>query len=686
MRRTSALLMRLASLWMLLLGPTVQSFLLQPSARLAPSLPGCWATARDDDNAGPEPSRMKDFIADFLQKKSKAAAAQEDDDNLASSVEDTDTDTYTHLVALPVDACHALMLELESIQRAILYHCPVLVHACLPAAVTRLPLLYVRTSSGTSAALAAARLFAMVEDLVQEHVWQAVAEDEVPAINDDDDALFVNEDGSRPLLLQFGALEMDGASNEVLQAVATVASSARLRTLVQALQSRIQQEEPGWTTALPPDPHQADTNEYRARIPFMRLPEPWNDYLEQPEADDDDDDNNFVFLPSDQGGNGISPIFWGKWVDDDLGTARMREVAVYQRSSRTGGLTEAAFYLPAHTLALPAAGDPAMTKQEAYYQDYQEQRMMEAEAIQANQGSTGDQTEENSEISVDDHLLKLTKERLEDLYQRDTSASEANTLEDDPAEEILQEGRLERPVDLDVIDDWTRDRIQGIIASRAKVQSEKELSRPKEKPPISENEVFRKYKEGTLVPKSKDPPTPAPVLPPFPSRQHCVGFWKILQSPTGFAVEETDFRQTDNLVLRVDGTTAGGPILDPVARQKAAGGTWRLNDDELRIRLIIPPGKDRILVMQGKLQKVSMESEIQLAPSTFGIPALEERQARSSAELEDVFYCNGDVWVEDAITKKNRSDVGTFSLTKLNTPTDPKEFTITIPQPVRNQD
>jgi hypothetical protein len=493
----------------------------------------------------------------------------------------------------------------------------------------------------------------------------------------------LNDEGTRPLMLRFGSLEIDGSQNDVLQAVATREDSARLRTLVDDLRHRIQQET-GWTTSLPPDP-QGETAKYRARIPFMRLPEKWKDYLVDPEAaasdeERDDDEDEFVFLPSDQGGNGISPIFWGKWADDDLGTARMREVAVYKRQKT--GLTESAFYLPDKSMGLPR-GDLAMCKQEAYYQDYQEQRMMEAEAIQANEAS-GDQ-EGGSQLSADDPLLQLTKERLEDLYNRDSSASETNTIKDDEEEHIILEGRLERPVDPDVIDDWTRDRIEGIIASRAKVQSEKELSRLKEKPPISENEVFRKYKEGTLVPKGKDPPPP-PVLPPFPSRQHCVGFWKVLQSPTGFEVEETDFSRTDNLVLRVDGTTAGGPILDPVARQKTAGGTWRLNDDELRIRLTIPPGKDRILVMQGKLQKISMESEVQLAPSTFGIPALEERQARSSAELEDVLYCNGDVWVEDAVTKKNRSDVGSFSLAKLNTPSDPKEFTITIPQPVRNQD
>ena len=92
--------------------------------------------------------------------------------------------------------------------------------------------------------------------------------------------------------------------------------------------------------------------------------------------------------------------------------------------------------------------------------------------------------------------------------------------------------------------------------------------------------------------------------------------------------------------------------------------------------------------MQGQIELVSAKSDIQLAPSTFGIPALEARKAQSesSVDLEDIVHCKGDVWVEDAITKENRVDVGTFSLMKVNTFSDPGQFTITIPQRIRNQD
>ena len=633
---------------------------------------------KDDDeefdimsSASPEKSRMTDFIADFLKKTGQEnSEAFWGEDGQESIVDNPDT--CTHLIAMPVDSCHELMLELESVQRGILYHCPVLVHACIQQAITRLPLLYVRTSGPS----ATSKLFSIVEDVMEEHLLQPVEDSE-----EVDDRAILNEDGTRPFTLQFTSLEIDGPKNEILQAVASAEDSYKLRTIVEDLQHRIHKET-NWQTMFPPDPQ---TEAFRARIPFMRLPDNyWEDLLEKSK---DAQDEGFVFLPSEEGGNGISPIFWGKWADDDFGTARMREIAVFKRTGQTTGLNEKAFYLPEKYLTLPE-GNSAMSKQEAYYRDYQEQRILEAEGIQENE-STG--RTEDPTLSDDDMLLQMTKERLEELYTQEAegadnlAAVDRSERDDFESGGIIKGELVDKPIDPAALNDWTRGRIQNIVSSRAKVQSEKELSKPKNKPPAEDNEIFKKFKDGSLAPKQEASP-PVPNLPPFPSRQHCVGFWKVLESPTGFDVEETDGSRTDNLVLRVDGTTAGGPILDKATRQKAAGGTWRLAGNDLRIRLIIPPGKERILVMQGNVELVSTKTNIQLASNTFGIPELEARQARSTAEMEDVIHCRGEVWVEDAITKKNRSDVGSFSLMKLSTPSDPKEFSITVPQPTRNQD
>jgi hypothetical protein len=230
----------------------------------------------------------------------------------------------------------------------------------------------------------------------------------------------------------------------------------------------------------------------------------------------------------------------------------------------------------------------------------------------------------------------------------------------------LSPPRPERMENVNALDNWTRQRIQqAIIASRTRVQSKKGLLRtPKLKPPIEENPVF----------------------------------WRIVKSPTGFEVEEGDNSscKSDNMVLRVDETIAGGPILDQATRQKASGGTWRLLGGDsremmtarLRFRLVIPPRKERILVMEGPIKCISMTSSgLPLASSTFRIPALEERASQAAAsaaasqDMEDLTHCGGEVWIEDAVSGNNRDDIGTLLMTKLNTPTDPAEYVITIPKP-----
>ena len=95
----------------------------------------------------PEPSRMTEYVSQFLGKELVAgsAAAASGDYPLE------DLDSATHLIAIPLDTNYELLLELESVQRAILYHCPILADACIPSAVTRLPLLYVKASNTKTA-------------------------------------------------------------------------------------------------------------------------------------------------------------------------------------------------------------------------------------------------------------------------------------------------------------------------------------------------------------------------------------------------------------------------------------------------------------------------------------------------------------------------------------------------------
>ena len=106
---------------------------------------------------------------------------------------------------------------------------------------------------------------------------------------------------------------------------------------------------------------------------------------------------------------------------------------------------------------------------------------------------------------------------------------------------------------------------------------------------------------------------------------------------------------------------------------------------QLRIRLVIPPKKERIIVMQGNVGYLNDHLPA-MTSNTFQIPLLEQKQASSSSDSDNALTCSGTVWLEDAVTKQNKQEIGTFSIMKLNTSKDPSDFTITIPKNVRNMD
>jgi hypothetical protein len=495
--------------------------------------------------------------------------------------------------------------------------------------------------------------------------------------------------------------------------------------------------------------------------------------MQQYNADINNDEEEEPFWTTDQGGNGISPIFWIQWENDVLGgPQRLREVAVYERAPRaqTRQKTDQEIHsrikeddvefafssIPSTSTPLPDANTAAQRVHEERFRLYQESRIIEQEEIwkrerrrqientsssssaPSSSPSTENQDDNNaseddipsstskpavSSDSKNDILYAKTREKLERMYQVEIDDDRNNSLDSiTTSSASLQTERQETnqssflkevpslsdpppPSDTDGIDEWTRRRIQSVIESRAKLQAERKMKEKKKKAPIEDNAVFLKYKQGTLVSNDESKSIQEEIiLPPFPSDEYCTGFWRMIGSPTGFPVEE-GVGVSDNLILRVDGTTAGGPILDTETRQKAAGGNWKLtvsqneeNDEStgvLRIRLLIPPKKERVLVMEGKLEKISMKPHVPLAGNTFGIPALEEAVMRDAAaateDIEDSLYCNGSVWIEDAtqVSKRigvNRDHVGTFSIMKINTPSDPSQFTITIPRSVRNQD
>jgi hypothetical protein len=510
---------------------------------------------------------------------------------------------------------------------------------------------------------------------------------------------------------------------------------ARLQNFLQALQATLQQA--GYATQLAINNQNHHKNEFR--LPFMRLPDNWNTLIYNTT---DEDVIDSVFVSSDQGGNGISPILWGEWMDDVFAKhVRMRQVAIYSRTdqelqlrrrspneaatneSSTTSADEQAFYLPERLFELPE-GNALLARKEKEFQVYQEKRLKEAEAALERElrgeDDDDDYVESDSDNNMiaqlkDDPLFTMTRKRLEQVYEQDNKVNgmtiadaeilskdtptNGNTENDDDSDDgtsaedtadILATNRPVRPENPDAINDWTRIRIRNIIDARARLQEERKVIKKKDLPPIHENPVLKKFREGTLAPKQPPPPTPKP-LPPYPSREHVVGFWKVIQSPTGFDIEEKE-NQSENLVLRVDGTIAGGPTLDQETRQKASGGTWKLilgespEDAKVRIRLVIPPKKERILVMEGKLDRFA-RSLPPMAGNTFGIPLLEEKMKQTKSNPQDnSLHCSGTVHLEDSITGANRVDIGGFFLTKLDVLMDPSQFTITVPRPAGYND
>jgi hypothetical protein len=623
----------------------------------------------------------------------------------------TTTITYSHMIGIPMDECHELTLELESVQRAILYHCPLLVHACIVPAVTRMPLLYVSAPPQTkNVASVTRKLHRVVERVVREQLY--VKEAPPTAIVDPDDNQDeimggINKDGYKPLLVSFENLEIDGAGNQVLSTVAIKdQGSERLVSFVNTLKQEIQAL--GWKVMFPPDDH---SSKFRPRIPFMRLPENFTSLLDPLEEGQED-----WMRTSDQGGNGISPIFWCQWWEDTMArNVRLREVSVYPRqptSSNRDNLGEQAFYIPHETTPLPTGND-ALTKAEARHEAYNKERLEKAQGRIMDEDENG---KRNDDTSLLDPQVKRERERLESIYaENDTiddrlidndvkkeieeslQAIDVNSVEEHTSEPSTVDGssseKDKHEVTQQQIDNWTKERIRKTVEARAFVQAQKS-NLNKDMPKIEDNEIFQKYKNNTLVDKTAGNAAmpSAKKIPDYPSREHFYGIWRMITPPTGFPEDTGDNTKSDNIILRVDGTIAGGPSLDQQTNQKAAGGTWRMvkgDDDDttkLRIRLVIPPKKERILVMEGEVTRFLSGTEIPLSKSTFGIPELEAAAQNKDADMEDLMHCGGPVWIEDAVTGKNREEIGTFSLMKLHSPLEPGKYSITIPRPVRNQD
>lgn len=174
-------------------------------------------------------------------------------------------------------------------------------------------------------------------------------------------------------------------------------------------------------------------------------------------------------------------------------------------------------------------------------------------------------------------------------------------------------------------------------------------------------------------------------LQSFPAEQYFLGFWRMVASPLPGNDVDVNIFDCDNLVLRVDGTVAGGPIFDQQQQLRAAGGTWRMfqakykGDDSqkegeiqtrLRIELIVPPRKDRLLIMEGKVTRTSTGTDT----STIGAAMIGVNNNANS----NILSCSGESYIENI--EGVRQKLGIFSIRKLPSP-EKVDYTISVAPP-----
>lgn len=213
----------------------------------------------DERNVSLQRSQLPDYIAAYLRKENPSPQF-----------------SPTHMVGIPIESCHELLIELESVQRAILYHCPVLVHSCIVGSVTRLPLLYVDASYQPSGRVTY-ELQQLTKLVVEKYCFTTKAEADENNLNG------AGNEGYPPLTLNFHKLEVDGDKHDVLytKAVKGEEGTTKIIALVKDLQQEI--EKKGWAVQFPSNPHET---EFLPRIPFMRLPDDFHRHLEEiPEND-----------------------------------------------------------------------------------------------------------------------------------------------------------------------------------------------------------------------------------------------------------------------------------------------------------------------------------------------------------------------------------------------------------------
>ena len=469
-----------------------------------------------------------------------------------------------------------------------------------------------------------------------------------------------------------------------------------------------------------------------------------------PKVDDEGDDDSPIQI--DMGFDGISPLFWYEtWCDADIlppPGVRMQSIAIYRRMVSDGGEAESSFYIPTSSSGDKSSSQPwnniitdALNMQLPIGDAKQMARERREKAMANERLSVVEQREEreweegkarwmeemSNRMSEDIESSIINKESLNEF---DVSMEFGNvSVEGDAAYSThWSERGVEKSSSAVPEESLPYDEDRPAIDSRMIPQSQRleSKSQRKDLPSIDENPIFQRFRnkqsqittngQNTALTLDGTPPTTDVPLPPYPSDDHFVGAWRVVSSPLGgeessFEATTANSKTSDNFILRVDGQVMGGPILDAKYQHKAAGGNWKMfqatrrkssvdaYDDEivddllqtqtrLRIRLLVPPEKERLLVMEGEVTRLVMPGSADISSSYVEssrlilpaggivdgmIQSIEDMQLSQSDEVvkkssgEVLLYCAGEAWMEDVNGGANRKKLGSFGLQKLKT-------------------
>lgn len=375
----------------------------------------------------------------------------------------------------------------------------------------------------------------------------------------------------------------------------------------------------------------------------------------------------------------------------------MKEFAVY---GRTGPFdtSETAFYIPHLKVNLPE-GNQRLKDDEVKALNYELSRQ------EASDQEFDNKFHDKADVALNKMKSEANRRIIETIYEM-SSSNDVNLVEVKPTQTSGISSSDEKNISLEKQDKNELEDLSSIGSRTSKI---------KKKVPYEENPIFMSWKDRKTMAYDSPSTQSYRPMPPFPSNEYFVGLWKLVSSPISvdsFVGESTTenglpSNENDTIILRVDGTTAGGPILDFEQNLKSVGGTWRSyqavlngrNDVEnfnhdgsertrLRIRLVIPPKKEKILVMEGEIQRVLRSSllnqnirEIQRL-STFSFPYGESTRENTDTNLNENSFtisCSGEMWVETASPHKGlRKKLGRFTLVKM-ADLDPSQIRYSIP-------